>query len=125
VNGTNVKRRRWDQAAILAAIKRWVKEVGEVPSSEDWENKNPHPHWVAKRGEFPTRQTITNHFPPAEGASGWVVALRSAGIEPRMVRGAGERTKGRLPDQLRARKATLEDEIRAIEEQLDALEPEA
>lgn len=114
-----MKKPSWDEESILEAIRRWVKEVGEVPAAGDWEDRERHPchpHWLRHRGEFPTRPTVTRL------CGSWAEAVEAAGFQPRNVRTAGTRRMGRERANLEARRDQLKEELAKVEEELEALE---
>jgi hypothetical protein len=107
---------RWDRDKIVAAIQRWEREVGEVPSCEDWETKKPHPHFILHRGEFPTRPTIHNHF------GDWPKAIEAAGLTPRRVRGKGRRTDRTKRLRLESERERLKGALAKVEDETEGLE---
>lgn len=111
----------WSEETIIEALHRWVSEVGETPAAEDWEVGRHHPHFERHRGEFPSRQTVSNHF------GTWTAALITAGIEPRtMGRRSGsqdgeakENKRVRRREALEARRARLCAELDEVDELLE------
>lgn len=112
---------RWSRESIIAALKRWHAETGESPGCDDWDTRGPNPHWIRHRGEFPTQQTVRNHF------GSWLVGLKAADLEPRphgrpknSQDGDWRYRPSTVRKRLEARKAVLEEELAAVKRELGA-----
>lgn len=75
---------RWTRERVLAAVRRWVAEHGEVPAYGDWDpaqaRRRGRPERVARfyRGEWPHAAVACR----ALGTS-WAEVIRAAGLTPR------------------------------------------
>jgi hypothetical protein len=55
--------RRWDQPAVIDAIKRWTRIEGRPPSSEQWlPARNAHERWAREYPAWPPNGTVTRLF---------------------------------------------------------------
>ena len=96
-----VRERRYSQAEVLDAVRRWAHQYGEAPTSVDWEPARARRMghgWRAERfedGRWPTVRIVRGHFGTFNDA------VRRAGLQPR-------RAPARLRPNLTGPEAILE-----------------
>lgn len=75
--------RRWNRAAILEALREWVRETGGPPRRQDWCGERPatagfaQRKWMSEHPRWPSSSCVTTHF------GSWSAALAAAGLPAR------------------------------------------
>jgi hypothetical protein len=77
------RRGRWDEDAIIAALRRWTAETGSPPRSEAWSGtRRDHAgpaqrKWMREHPRWPSGSCVRAHF------GSWSAALEAAGLPAR------------------------------------------